>query len=132
MKDENISGALAENILTLLCFDDKFCSIVRSSITASLFESAVFRDIASHAIDFIDQFGEAIKEHLPDSLEGVLAGNDKRKAASFQRVMDNLFMAREHVNSEYVVAQLHKFVRQQNVKRAFIRTGEALERGDSD
>lgn len=132
MKDENISGALAENILTLLCFDDKFCSIVRSSITASLFESAVFRDIASHAIDFIDQFGEAIKEHLPDSLEGVLAGNDKRKAASFQRVIDNLFMAREHVNSEYVVAQLHKFVRQQNLKSAVIRSVEALESGDID
>ena len=57
---ERISGALQENILSLLCFDDKNCKMVRSGLTVQLFESSVYREVAGHAIDFIDAYGEAI------------------------------------------------------------------------
>lgn len=132
MKDENLSGALQENVLTLLCFDDQFGSIVRASVTPNLFESAVFREIATHAIDFLDQFGEAIKEHLPDALEGVLEGKDTRKAASYRRVLDNLFLAKEHMNREYVISKLHAFVRQQTLKSAIVKAVESFEDGNID
>lgn len=132
MKEELLSGALQENILTLLVFDDEFCPIVRNTISANLFESAVFRDIAAHAIDYYDKFKEAIKEHLADELEGVLEGGDKRKAASYRRVLDNIFMAKDGMNSEYVVSKLHGFVRQQTLKSAIVKAVEAVEDGNVD
>lgn len=132
MTEERLSGALQENILTLLCFDDNACKLIRSAVTPKLFESAVFREVATHAIDFIDQFGTAIKEHLPDSLEHILKGADTRKASSFQRLLDNLFASSTTTNAEYVLAQLQKFVRQQNLKSAVVRAVEAMEDGRID
>lgn len=130
--NERLGGALQENILTLLCFDDANCKIVRAALTPQLFESAVFREVAGHAIDFIDTYGETIKEHLADHLEDILKGEDKRKASTYERLLTNLFASRETINSEYVVQQLHKFVRQQNIKASVIKAVEALEDGRID
>lgn len=132
MKEEKLSGALQENLLTLLCHDDSSAKLIRLAVSPQLFESAVFREVAGHAIDFIDQFGEAIKEHLPDSLENILNGEDKRKAGSFKRLLDNLFLAKDTVNADYVVSQLNKFVRQQNLKAAVVRAVECIEDGRID
>lgn len=126
---ERISGSLQENLLTLLCFDDVNCKMARGAITPQLFESSVYREIASHAIDFIDTFGEAIKDHLPDHLEGILDGDDTRKAATYKKVIDNLFTTRDSINGEYVVSQLHKFVRLQTFKSGLIKAVEAIEDG---
>lgn len=130
--DERLSGALQENLLTLLCFDDKNCKIVRAALTPQLFESSVFREVAGHAIDFIDQYGETIKDHLPDHLESILEGDDKRKAETYRRLVDNLFASRDSVNGDYIIQQLHKFVRQQNLKSAVIKAVEAIEAGRID
>ena len=130
-QEERLSGALQENILVLLCFSD-VCKIIRGSVTPQLFESAVFREVAGAAIDFIDQFGEPIGDHLPDTLEHILNGDDKRKAGSYKRLIDNLFLAKDSVNSDYVISQLHKFVRQQNLKSAVVRAVEAIEDGRID
>ena len=130
--DERLSGALQENILSLLCFDDKNCKMVRHAVTPQLFESSVFREVAGHALDFIDAYGEAIKDHLPDHLESILKGDDERKAATYKRLVDNLYASRDSVNGDYVISQLHKFVRQQNLKSALIRAVEAVDDGRID
>lgn len=128
-EDDRMSGSLQENILTLLCFgDDKTCKMVRASVTPHLFASTVYKEIAGHAIDFVDQYGESIKEHLPDHLESVLHGDDARKASTYKRALDNLFMSRDSVNAEYVVKQLHKFVRLQKFKSGLVQAVEVLER----
>lgn len=131
-QEQRLSGALQENILTLLCFDDKSCKLIRAAVTPQLFESAVFKEVATHAIDFIDQHGAAIKEHLPDSIEHILKGDDKRKASSFKRLVDSLFSSKDSVNADYVVSQLQKFVRQQNLKSAIVKAVEAMEDGRID
>jgi len=128
--EDKLSGALQENILTLLVFDVEFCKFIRSIVSANLFESAVYRDVASHAIDFVDQYSEPIAEHLPDSLENILKGDDKRKAQSYQRLLDNLFTAKDSVNRKYTISKLHDFVRQQNLKGAVVKAVEAIESGD--
>lgn len=127
--DERLSGALQENILTLLCFDEANCKMVRASLTPQLFESSVFREVAGHAIDFIDQYGSPIGEHLPDHLESILKGDDSRKAATYERLLANLFQAKDSINSEYIISQLHRFVRQQTLKDAVIKAVEAIESG---
>lgn len=130
--DTRIAASLAENLLTLLCFDDKRCREARAAVTPQLFESAVFREIAGAALDFIDQFGVAIKDHLPDHLEHILNGDDARKARTYKLIVTSLFENRDSVNSEYVLASLHKFVRQQRLKSGVIEAVEALEAGDID
>ena len=51
--DDKLSGALQENILTLLVFNSEFCKLIRSIISPNLFESAIYREVCSHAIDFV-------------------------------------------------------------------------------
>lgn len=130
-ENERLGGTLQENVLTLLCFgDEKIAKMVRATVTPHLFESSIYKEIAGHAVDFIDQYGESIKEHLPDHLEGILHGDDQRKASSYKRALDNLFMSRDSVNADYVVKQLHKFVRIQKFKSGLVAAVEALERQD--
>ena len=128
--DERLSGALQENILVLLCFDDVNGKLIRAALTPQLFESSVFKEVAGHAIDFIDQFGETIKEHLPEHLENILKGSDARKAATYEKLVNNLFASRESINADYVISQLHRFVRQQKLKDALIKAVEAVEDGN--
>lgn len=128
-KEERISGALQENILTCLVFDDKHCKTLRGALTPQLFESSVSREVAGHAIDYIDQFGEAVKEHLPDLLEDVLSGDNKRKADLYKRLLENLYQARDSVNADYVISELHKFVRLQTFKSGVYEAVEALQDG---
>lgn len=132
MNEERISGSLQENLLTLLCFNDEHCKMARAAVTPQLFESSVFQEVAGHAIDFIDQYGEAIKDHLPDHLEGILQGKDERKARTYQKLLDNLFAAQGSLNAEYVMSQLHAFVRQQKLKVAVIDAVEHIEAGRID
>lgn len=126
-QDERLSGALQENLLTLLVFDDAHCKIARAALTPQLFESSVFREIAGIAISFIDQYGTAVGEHLPDHLEDILKGDDQRKAASYKKLVDNLFLSKDSINSEYILSQLNKFVRGQTLKSGLIQAVEAME-----
>jgi hypothetical protein len=131
--DSRMSGALQQNVLLLLCFSDEHCKLIRSNVTPQLFESAPYREVAGVAIDFIDQYGEAIKEHLPDQLEHILTDEDEpRKAESYKRLLDDLFSAKDEVNGEYVVSQLHRFVRAQRMKDAVIKSAELLKDGKVD
>lgn len=128
-----ITGALQENLLTLLCFDDANCKLVRHAIgTKDIFESSLFREVAGHAIEFVDLFGTAIKDHLPDQLESVLTGEDKRKAGLFKELILNMRSTAPSVNSEYVLSQLNAFIRQQHLKTAVVRAVEAIEDGRID
>jgi replicative DNA helicase len=131
-QEEKLSGALQENVLTLLCFSDEHAKTIRAAVNARLFESSVFKEIAANAINFLDQYGEPIKEHLPDHLEDVLKGDDVRKAESYERVLKHLYVSREEINAEYVLKQLNKFVRMQNLKSTVIQAVEAINDGKLD
>lgn len=131
-EEQRLSGALQENILTVLCFSDEFARIVRHAVRPQLFESSVFREVAGIAIDFIDQYGEPVKDHLADHLESILQGDDQRKASSYRRLLENLELAREAVNGKYVVTELQKFVRAQNMKSALIEAVQAADDGRVD
>ena len=50
--DENISGSLQENILTLLCFDEKNAPLIVNTVEVGMFESDFFKEVAKVAIDY--------------------------------------------------------------------------------
>ena len=64
-----ISGALQENILVLLCFDDESAPLIVNSVDIGLFESEPYKEIARQAVGYYNQFSETPKEHLADLLE---------------------------------------------------------------
>lgn len=125
--DARLSGSLQENVLTVLCFNDDYCRQVRAAVTHRTFENALYREVAGAALDFIDNYGEAIKEHLPDALEHFLKGDDERKASAYERLLKNLFQAKDSVNAQYVMTQLQKFVRLQKFKSGLIDAVDAIE-----
>lgn len=130
--EERLSGALQENVLVLLCFNDVAAGIIRNTIQPGVFESSIFRDIASHAITFYDEYKEPVKEHLPDVLESVLQGKDTKKAAAYTRVLDNLYQSRDSVHVDYVINSLHAFIRQQQLKAGVVEAVALLQEGNVD
>lgn len=128
---ERMSGALQENVLTLLCFDTEAARLIRLMVDVELFETRVYQDIASHAIAFLDQYGDAIKEHLPDELESKLESSDRTQSKLYKRAVENLYAAREHMNSQYITSQLQTFVHEQKLKAALLKAVESVESGNT-
>lgn len=130
MSDDRLSGSLQENILCLIVFDKKYATLARQALTVQHFESALFREVAGIAIDYLDKYGEPVADHLPDHLEGPLKDKeDSRRQKSYERVVTDLFAARDTINGEYVITQLHKFVRQQTIKSTVRTIVECMEDG---
>lgn len=130
-KDERLTGAIQEDILTLLCYDDASCKTVRAAVgSPRLFESKMYREIAGVAIDFIDEFGKAIGDHLVNEFEEQLNSGDRLTAQRYEKTLKNLHTSRASVNSVYVLSRLQHFVRLQTMKSALVASVEAAEAGD--
>ena len=133
IKKEQLSGYLQENILTLLCFDDDSAPLIINTIEVGSFESDIFKEVAKQAVEYHRQFNEAPKEHLPDLLEPKIEGNEnEREAELYRKVLVNLYEFREDINKDYVLSQLTKFVRQQNLKVLAIDLVRELKHGNID
>jgi replicative DNA helicase len=130
--DERLSGALQENVLTLLCFDLVAAPVIRGVVEPALFESQVYREIAQAATAFLDLHHQPVGEHLPDVLEELLTGKDTRKANLLKRAISDLHASRETVNRDYVLASLNKFVHQQSLKQAILKAVDAIEANQID
>ena len=112
----NLTGTLQENIIVLLCFDSESLPVLSNSITVDLFESSVYREIASQALSYYSEFKRPVGEHLPDVLEHILEGKDKKKGNLYKETLSNLYHFKDEINAEYVLKQLSKFTRGQNLK----------------
>lgn len=120
------TASLQENLLTLLCFDQKSIPLIVNSVTPDLFESEIFRLIASKAINYYETFKEPIKDHLPDEFTDILEGLDTRKAKLYSDIFNNLYYAKESINREYTLSQLEKFIRQQSLKKGITLAAQLI------
>ena len=112
----NLTGTLQENIIVLLCFDGESLPILSNSISVDLFESSVYREIASQALSYYSEFKKPVGEHLPDVLEHIIEGKDKKKGNLYKETLSNLYHFKDEINAEYVLKQLSHFTRGQNLK----------------
>lgn len=124
-----ITGALQENVLTLLCFSDKFAPIVSASVKPSLFENRVYREIAGRAQMYWQKYHRAAGEHLPDLCEDLLEG---RTGFLYARAFQDMREFNAKVNGEYVINQLRSFIRQQSLKIAITEAADAVQKGQLD
>jgi replicative DNA helicase len=129
--DKKLSGALQENILTLLCFDKEACPVVIAAIEPELFESAVYRNVADAAIAYFRKYKKPAAEHLPDLLEEHLSGK-KASAKLYGDLLNDLYSIKDDINRKYVLDQLQSFVRQQSIRRSIILAADELQQGRLD
>ena len=52
-----VAQSLAENVLTAVCFDTEACGEIIHTIDSSMFESAIYREIADKAIQGVKGTG---------------------------------------------------------------------------
>jgi len=129
---EQLTGSLQENALTLLCFSESYCGLARSTLLPELFSTFLFRDVATRAVDYIDQFKKPPREHLPDICEDMLNVEDQDRAKNARALLRSIAALGETLNEEYVVSQLEKFTRTQSLKLGVVEAAEAISQGDVD
>lgn len=132
MKNEFLHGALAENVLTLLCFFDDAAALIKNSVSPDLFESSVFQNIARASIEYHDSYKQAPKEHLPDILENSIKNEDESLLKLYDQTFRNLFDASESLNPDYILTQLGNFIEQQQLKLGTVEAMKLLQTGDTD
>lgn len=126
-----LSTSLQENLLTLLCFDKKNAPLIINSVPIDLYESAYYRDIAHKAMSFYKLHKDVIGVHIADMLETELKSKNK-KADIYDGILHSMHELNESINSEYVMSQLEKFIRQQNLKLAIKGATELILAGKLD
>lgn len=126
------SGALQENILTLLCFDTQACPVIIAAVDTSLFESGVYRTIADRSIAYFRKYKKAPSDHLPDLLEGLLDSKKRSQARMYAEALHDLKDLSGDINRKFVLDELHKFVRQQSLRQSITIAAEQLQQGNLD
>jgi len=86
MKDEILSNVVQEYLLSLLVFDDKAIPLIASNVKINLFESFIFRDIATEAISFYNQFKKPVGIHLDDI---ILKDKDTKLSRYMKKFLTN-------------------------------------------
>jgi replicative DNA helicase len=125
-----LTGALQENVLTLVCYSDENCQLVRHAVPSSLFSTFLYRDVVDRVYDYIDKFKKAPGDHLPDILEDLL--ESKKEGPNVEALVFSIKQLSENLNTKYVVTQLEHFTRQQSLKLGIVEAADAIQAGDLD
>ena len=126
------TGALQENLLTLLCFDTDSCDEIISQVPVSLFNSDVYRTIADRAIKFFQKYGEAAGDHLPDLLEDYLNSKKRSEVRMYSEALHDLHSISKSINSKYILDELGCFVRDQSLRLLITNAAEEFQQGKTD
>lgn len=130
MAEDRLSGAMQENLLTLLCFDKEAAPIIHNMVEVGLYSTDVFRDIAYEAGTFYETFGVPVEGHLPDLFEDILEGANTRRATLYRQVLRNLYASKDAINKEYVLSSMSKFIKEQTFSRAITEAAKNLRSGN--
>lgn len=116
-----------ERSLSVLCFDDQNCILVRDILSNDLLDEP-YRTVAIKAIDYINQYGQAPKEYLPDLLEDKLI--DPKEGPVYRDLIQLLYSSKENLNSQYVIDGLKEFVKEKTFENAFIKAAPFIQKHD--
>lgn len=131
-RNAKFTGALQENILTLLCFDAESCPIIIAAVDTALFESQVYRNIADKAIAYFRKYKAAAGDHLPDLLEEYLQSTKRAEVRMYSEALNDLHSTAESINRKYILDELGRFVKQQSLRQSITLAAEELQAGKAD
>ncbi len=127
---DNLSTFLQENLLTLLCYDDKYATIIRGTVRVDLFEGP-YRKIAQEIYHHLDTVGRVPGDHIVDLFEDTLTKDD-RKARQYRQLFEAIRESRKEVDPDFVMQRLGTFVRTQEIKAATLEVAELVHTGRMD
>lgn len=122
-----LTGAIQEALLTILCYDESYATIVPALVQPRVFDP-FYRDIASKAVDFIEQYRKVPGEHTLDIVEQLQTQNPD-SADVYARLYESMEETRDSLNVDYVMAKAKSFARFQRMRAGI---AEALEVMQSD
>lgn len=122
---KHMSGALSENLLTLLSYSDEHGKFVARVLDPQLFEGDM-RIMAERIIGYWRTEKEAPKHHTFDLFADILEDRGNKRAPTFRRTLSAMLQLAQGINAEYVMSQLKTFIRMQKLKDAIFRSAEIL------
>lgn len=121
-----VTGALSENILTLLAHSDEFGKLIAGMVDPQLFEGEL-RVMAERIIDYWRQYQKAPgMQHTADLFADILEDPRNRRASTYKRTLQAMLQLAPGINAQYVLSQIKIFVRMQRLKDAVLRSAEKL------
>ncbi len=120
-------GSLAENLITLLCWDKERAPIIRGVVDVGLF-GGLHRQLVVRIYAFIDRFKRPPEDHLPDIVSDILEGNNPREAALYAEIIEQIYAAKEGINADYVMGSLETFIKRQSLRGIAVDLAKALQR----
>lgn len=131
-----LSGALTENILCLLSYNDTYAGIIRNSVPLNIW-TGPNRILASRVYAFIDQFKAPPKDHLPDLIADKLE-KEGPETEIYTRLVLGIKDAQANINVIYLARELELLIKRQSLRSITVEltkalqtdTEESLERAD--
>lgn len=124
----NLSSALQESLLGLICFDAKEGKTARGMLTPASF-SPYFRQIAEQADIYWDTYKKNPGEHTLDIIEA-LKLKEPDSASNYDQIYYSLNVNKDRINKEYILSKATLFARAQNVKAILTKALGSLARDD--
>jgi replicative DNA helicase len=122
--NEKLEGATEENVLTLLCWDEKHAPGLLLRLTPDLFSTRAYQRIAQAAFDYISKYSKPPRAHLRDLLEEQLRkGEEGKLLGQTITAMDQLAA---ELQPDYVLSTLERFIRKRRMTMAMEQASDAL------
>ncbi len=122
----SLNGTLAENVLTLLCYDNDHGRIILGLVEPELFEGD-YRLLAERVIEYWRQHRQAPKKHTPDLLADIMEDPGNRSAGTYRYILGAMINLSAQINTVYVMNKLRAFVRVQQLKLTVMQTADLLQ-----
>lgn len=122
---DGLNHALQENLITLLCYNDKEGKIVSNVINIELMEGD-YRMIAERAVDYWRKYKAPPGDHTADMFGDILGDKHNRRGNTIRRLLRNMISLSENLNTKYVMDQLRDHHRVQRFKSAIVESAEKI------
>lgn len=123
-----LQGALEENILTVLCWNEQHAAELTLRLKPELFSTRAYRKVAETAFEHIERFSVPPRHHLNDLLEEAMRKGEEGKLLS--NVVDAMARLAPELQVDYVMGELDRFIRTRQMTLALETASEALQRGE--
>lgn len=129
---EPYSKGRAQNLVTILAMDPIQGRVVAQLIEPELFEGPL-RLIAERCVKFWkEQKTCPGAAHLQDLFSDIIDKPDSRQAAVYKRILRNMTVLSEGLNTEYVVSDLKATSRRQRMKSVLLKVAEIAQQESMD
>lgn len=126
MPDEKLNVSLQENLITILCHNDKVGKVVANLAQPEMF-TGEYRTVAERAIAYWRKHKKAPgAAHSADILADIIEDPNNRKAKTYRTLLRNMLQLADEVNTDYVVDQLRRRARATRMMDAILKGAETL------